>query len=157
MARRIEVISACHEQEAAGEAVGFYRATGRIAPCLVTAGGGSANAVTGVAQAHMDGIPLLVISGNEQSRFFAPPRSRTIGFQGFDPCDLVRTITKVCVSVDNALAARMALETLYKTALDPRQGPVWLDIPQNIAAEKIAEDAETVDPWLGISNPRVWK
>lgn len=138
MARRMQVISVCHEQAAAIAGAYFYRTSGRLAPCLVTAGGGSANAITGVMEAHMDGVPLLVISGNELSRFFAPPRTRTIGFQGFDPCDVVHSITKKCVSVDNALGARMALDSLYTAALAPRQGPCWLDIPQDVAAAPVA-------------------
>lgn len=81
----------------------------------------------------MDGIPLLVISGNELTRMFKPPRTRTIGFQGFDPCDVVHSFTKVCASVDNPLAAKHALDAMYKQALAPRQGPVWLDLAQDIA------------------------
>lgn len=133
--KRMEVIATCHEQGAAMNSLYFYRTSGRIAPCLVTAGGGSANAITGVIEAHMDGIPMLVISGNEMSKFFAPPRTRTIGFQGFDPCDVVHSFTKLCVSVNNPLAAMTSLDSLYKSALAHRQGPVWLDIPQDIAAK----------------------
>lgn len=146
--RRMEVVSVCHEQAAAIAGAYHYRVSRRLAPCLVTAGGGSANAITGVIEAHMDGIPLLVISGNELTRFFAPPRTRTIGFQGFDPCDLVRSKTKLCVSVDNALAARHAIDALYTAAISPRQGACWLDIPQDIAAKEAAviDDAE-VEKW----------
>ena len=134
MSRKIQVISVCHEQVAAIAGGYFYRTSGRIAPCLVTAGGGSANAITGVIEAWMDSIPLLVISGNELMRFFKPPKTRTVGFQGFNPCDIVHCFTKKCASVDNPLAVRMALEALYSSALEARQGPVWLDIPQDIAA-----------------------
>ena len=81
----------------------------------------------------MDGIPLLVISGNEMLRFFKTPRTRTVGFQGFNPCDLVHSVTKKCISVDNPLGARMALDGLYRTSLAPRQGACWLDIPQDVA------------------------
>jgi acetolactate synthase-1/2/3 large subunit len=136
IARKMEVISVHHEQAAALASLYHYRTCGRIAPCLVTAGGGSANAITGVIEAQMDGIPLLVISGNELTRWFAPPRTRTVGFQGFDPCEVVRSFTKRCVSVDNALGARMALEGLYRVALEHRQGACWLDVPQDIAGRQ---------------------
>lgn len=137
IAKRMTVVSVCHEQAAAIAGAYHYRVSRRIAPCLVTAGGGSANAITGVIEAQMDGIPLLVISGNEMSRFFAPPRTRTIGFQGFNPCDLVHSKTKKCVSVDNALAAKMSIDALYNEAVAPRQGACWLDIPQDIAATQL--------------------
>lgn len=138
LSKRMKVVSVCHEQAAAIASAYFYRVSRRIAPCLVTAGGGSANAITGVVEAHMDGIPLLVISGNEQTRFFAPPRTRTIGFQGFNPCDLVHSVTKKCVSVDNPMGAKFSLQSLFDAAVSPRQGACWLDIPQDIAGMEAA-------------------
>ena len=136
ISHRMQIISVCHEQAAAISAAYFYRVSRRIAPCIVTAGGGSINAMTGVMEAHMDGVPLLVISGNEISRFFAPPRGRTIGFQGFNPVDVVHSFTKQCVSVDNPLAAKYSLDALYHAAIEQPQGACWLDIPQNIAAKE---------------------
>ena len=135
LARRLTLISVCHEQAAAIAANYHYRTCGRIAPCIVTNGGGSSNAVTGVIEAHMDGVPLLVISGNEQMRFHQQTRCRTIGFQGIDACALVHSITKRCVKVDNPLGARLALDALYHEALTPRQGAVWIDVPQDVAGK----------------------
>ena len=137
LAKRMHVVSTQHEQGAALASLYHYRMCGRIAPCLVTAGGGSANALTGVIEAQMDGIPLLVISGNELSRWFALPKTRTVGFQGFNPCGIVYSVTKKCVSVDNPLAAKHSLDALYHSALAHRQGPCWIDIPQDIAAKDI--------------------
>ena len=136
IAKRMKMVCTAHEQAAAVAANYFYRASGRIAPCLVTAGGGSANAVTGVVEAHMDSVPLLVISGNEMSKWFAVPHSRSIGFQGFNPEESMRPFTKRTVSVKDALGAMIELDRLYREALTPRQGACWLDIPQNIASEK---------------------
>lgn len=136
MARRLEVISVCHEQAAAIASAYFYRTTRRIAPCLVTAGGGAANAITGLLEAQMDSTPLMVISGNEMTKFIKGEKTRTIGFQGFDPCLVVRSITKMCVYVDDALAAKHALDSLYNVALRPRQGAVWLDVPQDVATRE---------------------
>lgn len=136
ISRRMEIVSTHHEQAAAIAAAAFYRISGRIAPCLVTAGGGSANAITGVIDAYMDGTPLLVISGNEMSKFF-PRKDRSMGFQGFNPVDVVHSVTKAVVSVDNSLGAMTALDGLYHQAISNRQGPCWLDIPQNIAAEEV--------------------
>lgn len=138
LARRLEVICIAHEQAAAMAANAHYQVWGRIAPVVVTAGAGCVNTFTGVMAAHMDGIPLLVISGNEKSQFFATPQKRGIGFQGFNPEKVVGPFTKQVVSVDNPLAARFALESLYRLALEHRQGACWFDVPQDIAAQEAA-------------------
>ena len=132
LARRITVVSTHHEQAAAIAAAYFYRVSGRLAPCLVTAGAGAMNALTGVQEAYMDSVPLLVISGNEQSRFFGAPHNRSIGFQGFEVAEVVRTFTKYAKRVDG-MDALSELEAGFKRALTPRQGPVWIDVPQDIA------------------------
>lgn len=132
-ADKLHVIPVCHEQAAAIAANYYYRVSRRIAPCLVTNGGGSLNAITGVADAHMDSVPLFVISGNEQLRFIKGVRGRTIGFQGVDPAAMVQNITKRAVCVDNPLGARLAWEAMYEDCLNRRPGAVWLDIPQDVA------------------------
>jgi len=133
ISKRLEVISVHHEQAAAGAAWSFYRTSGRIAPCLVTAGGGSVNALTGVAAANFDSIPLLVIAGNEMTKFFKYPRTRNVGFQGFNSAEAAKPFTKMSMQPDNPLGAMLALDGLYKLALEPRCGAVWVDIPQDIA------------------------
>ena len=135
ISKRLEVISTNHEQAAAGAAWSFYRISGRIAPCLVTAGGGSVNAFTGVAAANFDSIPLLVISGNELTKFFKH-QTRNIGFQGFDSAAAVKPFVKLSMRADDALGALLMLDGLYKTALEPRRGAVWLDIPQDISTRE---------------------
>src|SRR5262245_19678002 len=65
ISKRMTLISTHQEQGAAMAAAYYYRTCGRIAPCLITSGAGSANAITGVMSAWMDGIPMLVLSGNE--------------------------------------------------------------------------------------------
>ena len=138
ISRRLKVIAVMHEQAASMAANYFYRVSGRIAPVLPTNGGGTINTLTGVVDAHMDGTPLLVISGNEQTRFLRAPSSRTIGFQGVHTCEIVSTFTKKSITVDNPLAAKHALDSLYKLALEHRQGACWLDIPQDVATAQAA-------------------
>lgn len=137
VSKHMPIVCVAHEQAAAMAASYYYRISGRMAPCLVTAGAGSVNALTGVMAANMDGIPLLVISGNEKSMYFKTPQKRGIGFQGFRPADVVRSFVKHVESVDNPFGAMMALEGLYKSCLTQRQGPCWLDIPQDIAAMEL--------------------
>lgn len=138
ISRRLKIVCVAHEQAAAMAANGYYQIANRIAPVLVTAGAGCVNAFTGVMAAHMDGIPLLVISGNEKSAFFKTPQKRGIGFQGFNPENIVGPFTKLVMSADNPLAVKHGLDGLYRGALAHRQGACWLDIPQNIASEECA-------------------
>ena len=133
ISKRMEIVCVAHEQAAAQAATYYTRVSGRIAPVLVTAGCGVMNALTGVMAAHMDGIPMLVISGNEKSMYFKTPQKRGIGFAGMRPADVVHSFVKHVEIVDNPMGAMFALEGLYAAALDHRQGPCWLDVPQNIA------------------------
>ena len=137
ISKRLEICCVAHEQAAAMAASYYYRTCRRIAPCLVTAGAGQVNALTGVMAANMDGIPLLVISGNEKSMYFKTPQKRGIGFQGFRPRDVVQSFVKHIETVDNPLGAMFALEGLYAACLDHRQGPCWIDVPQDIAAMEV--------------------
>ena len=135
--KRMEMVCGQHEQAASMAAAAHYQVSGNIAPVLVTAGAGAMNCMTGVMSAHMNGIPLFVLSGNEKSIMFKTTSKRCLGFQGFNPVDVVGSFTKHVISADNPLGAVMAAEGLYKLALEPRQGAVWVDIPQDIAAAKI--------------------
>ena len=137
ISQRMNMVCVAHEQAAAQAASAYYRISGRIAPCVVTAGVGCINALTGVAAAHMDGIPLLVISGNEKSMYFKTPQKRGIGFAGIRPVDAVHSFVKYVESVDNPLGAMFALDGLYAACLDHRQGPCWVDIPQDIAGMEV--------------------
>ena len=75
-----QLISCHHEQACALASVGYYRASGKIAPVIVTCGGGAANVVTGIVSAWMDSIPLFVIAGQESVR---NESLRAYGVQGF--------------------------------------------------------------------------
>ena len=132
--KRMQMVSVHHEQAATMAADAHYRIGRRIAPVLLTAGAGCMNSLTGVMSANVNGIPMFVLSGNEKSMYFKTPQKRGIGFQGFNPVNVVGSFTKAVVSADNPLGAVLAAEGLYKTALAHRQGPVWLDVPQDIAA-----------------------
>ena len=92
------------------------------------------NALTGVMAANMDGIPLLVISGNEKLMYFDTPQRRGIGFQGFIPSRVVGSFTKWCISMNIPSEAMWVIGRACSIASEHRQGPVWVDIPQDIAA-----------------------
>ena len=135
--KRMEVICVHHEQAASMAAAAHYLVSGNIAPVLLTAGAGCMNSLTGVMSANMNGIPLFVLSGNEKRMYFNTSSKRCLGFQGFNPVEVVGSFTKAVISADNPMGAVLASEGLYKLALEHRQGPVWCDIPQDIAAMEV--------------------
>lgn len=116
----------CHHEQAAAMAAAYYfRTSGRMALTLVTTGAGSTNVITGVMAAWMDSIPLLVISGNEASKYYKD-EGRGFGFQGYESADVAAHFTKRALPLHlPELAADL------QCALSPRQGPVWLDFPKD--------------------------
>ena len=128
-----EIVSVHHEQAAAMAGAYYYRSCGRVAACLVTTGAGSANAITGVMAAYMDSIPLLVISGNEPSAYLQQ-KMRVLGVQGFDSARLAAGFTKAALRVVPPWGPSdiRDMDVMLHTALAPRQGPVWIDIPRDV-------------------------
>ena len=121
-----------HEQGAAHAADGYSRATGKPGVCLVTSGPGATNAVTGIATAHMDSIPMVVLTGQVPTPF--------IGSDAFQEVDTVG-ITRPCVK-HNFLVKRVEdlAETIRKAfyvATTGRPGPVVVDIPKDVTDPNI--------------------
>lgn len=125
-----KIVCTHHEQAAVMAATYYYRICGRISVALVTTGAGSTNAITGVAAAFMDSIPMLVISGNEPSKYFGMPHPRVVGVQGYESAHLATPITKFAWRVREKFD--LALDEAYAEALKPRQGPVWVDLARDI-------------------------
>ncbi|MDM8545210.1 biosynthetic-type acetolactate synthase large subunit [Candidatus Venteria ishoeyi] len=130
---KIQHILVRHEQAATHAADGYSRATGKPGVVLVTSGPGATNAVTGIATAHMDSIPMVVITGQV-------PRS-LIGNDAFQEVDSVG-ITRPCVK-HNFLVNKVEdlAETVKKAfyiATTGRPGPVVIDIPKDVTADQIA-------------------
>ena len=116
-----------HEQGATHAADGYARSTGKPGVVLVTSGPGATNAVTGIATAHMDSIPLVILTGQV-------PRA-VIGSDAFQECDTIG-ITRPCVK-HNFLVADVSqlAETIKKAfyvATTGRPGPVVVDIPKDV-------------------------
>ena len=124
-----------HEQAAVHAADAFSRATGKTGVALVTSGPGATNAVTGIATAYMDSIPMVIITG--QVPTFA------IGEDAFQECDTVG-ITRPCVK-HNFLVKKIediapTIKKAFYIASTGRPGPVVVDIPKDITAEKAVFD-----------------
>jgi len=116
-----------HEQAAVHAADGFSRATGKVGTALVTSGPGATNAITGIATAYMDSIPLVVISGQV-------PLSK-IGQDAFQETDMVgvsRPIVKHSFLVTRAEDIAETIAKAYYIASTGRPGPVVVDIPKDV-------------------------
>ncbi len=134
-----------HEQACAIAAEGYTRLSGKIAAVCVTSGPGGINALTGVAGAWLDSIPMFVISGQvkRETTIHAanvPQGLRQLGDQEFDIISCVGSMTKYAVQVWNADEVRYHLEKAWYLALNGRGGPVWLDIPLDIQAAIVETD-----------------
>jgi acetolactate synthase I/II/III large subunit len=131
----IEGVSVHHEQSAAFAAVAYADRTEQLGACLVSTGCASTNAITGVLSAWQDGIPMVVISGQntlkETTRFTGLP-IRTYGQQEADVVTLVGPITKYATMVTRAEDIVQVMDTALKLATEGRKGPVWIDIPLDL-------------------------
>lgn len=136
-----EIICVHHEQAAVMAATTYYRTTGTVTAALLTTGAGSSNGVTGVLSAWMDSMPVLVISGNENSKYTLEDNSLRIwGVQGYDSSYMVSKITKMSERLMDPPDILNLISKAYKIASSSRPGPVWIDIPMNIQSSLISED-----------------
>ena len=116
-----------HEQAATHMADGYARATGRAGCVLVTSGPGATNAITGIATAYMDSIPMVVISGQVQSHLIG-----TDSFQETDMIGISRPIVKHSFMIKSATEIALAVKKAFYIATSGRPGPVVIDIPKDI-------------------------
>lgn len=127
----IQHILVRHEQGAVHAADGYARATGKVGVALVTSGPGVTNAITGIATAYMDSIPLLVITGNVPTH--------AIGEDAFQECDTVgitRPIVKHNFLVKNVHELAVTIKKAFHIATTGRPGPVVIDIPKDVSAQQ---------------------
>jgi acetolactate synthase-1/2/3 large subunit len=118
-----------HEQAALHAADAYSRSTGKVGVALVTSGPGATNAVTGIATAYMDSIPMVIISGQVPTY--------AIGEDAFQECDTVG-ITRPCVKhnflVKDVKDIAATMKKAFYVAASGRPGPVLVDIPKDITA-----------------------
>ena len=119
-----------HEQGAVHAADGYARATGKVGVAIVTSGPGFTNAVTGLATAYMDSIPMVCISGQVPNSIIG-----TDGFQEIDAVGISRPCTKHNFLVTSIEELPKVLKEAFYLAENGRPGPVHVDIPKDITAE----------------------
>ena len=122
----IEHILVRHEQAAVHMADGYARATGKVGVVLVTSGPGATNAITGIATAYMDSIPLVVLSGQVPSNL--------IGNDAFQECDMIgisRPVVKHSFLVQDPKQIPEIIKKAFYIASTGRPGPVVVDLPKD--------------------------
>lgn len=139
---KLDAVCCHHEQACAIAAEGYARIKNKVGVTLVTTGPGGTNAITGVAGAWLDSIPMLVISGQVKTDDITPrkngvPVVRAVGFQELNVIDLVKPITKYAVTINNPNDIKYHLEKALYLATNERPGPVWIEIPLDIQAAEI--------------------
>lgn len=129
---KIQHILVRHEQAATHAADGYARSSGKPGVVLVTSGPGATNAITGIATAYMDSIPMVVISGQVESRM--------IGSDGFQETDMVgisRPIVKHSFMAQHPAEIPLLVKKAFHIATTGRPGPVVIDIPKDVTDPKI--------------------
>jgi acetolactate synthase I/II/III large subunit len=129
----IQHILVRHEQAAVHAADGYARATGEVGVALVTSGPGVTNAVTGIATAYMDSIPMVIITGQVPTP--------AIGLDAFQECDTVgitRPIVKHNFLVKDVRELATTLKKAFHIARTGRPGPVVVDIPKDVSLKTCA-------------------
>jgi acetolactate synthase-1/2/3 large subunit len=124
-----------HEQGATHAADGYARATGKPGVVLVTSGPGATNAVTGIATAYMDSIPMVVITGQVPKHLIGND-----AFQEVDSVGITRPVVKHNFLVNDVKDLALTFKKAFYVATTGRPGPVVIDIPKDITAEKVEFD-----------------
>jgi acetolactate synthase-1/2/3 large subunit len=138
---KIEIVCPRTEQGAGYAALGYARITGKPAVFMVTSGPGVTNAVTPIADAYFDNVPLVVITGQVGTgdmRGDLPVKQR--GFQEVDTVDLMRPITKKSFLVKDLRDLPDVMEEAFFLARSGRQGPVVIDLPMNVQRGTLPAD-----------------
>lgn len=137
-ARGAQVINTRHETGAVFMAMGHARVSGSMPAVLMTSGPGITNALTGLAAAQADGVPLIAIGGEVPRRNFGRGALQEGSRYELDVLGMVRSVTKFSAEVTSARAAGSIVRKAITTALSGRPGPVFLSLPLDVANEWVA-------------------
>lgn len=124
---RIKHVLTAHEQGAAHAADGYARATGKVGVVLATSGPGATNLVTGIANAYLDSVPMVAVTGNVPTDMMGKD-----GFQEVDIAGITMPIVKHNYIVHDISKLADTIREAFKIAKSGRPGPVLVDVPKNI-------------------------
>lgn len=138
--RSVEYINVRHEQAAAFMADGLARVTGQPGVCLVTSGPGATNLLTGIAAAHVAHSPVVTLVGGIERAHQGKD-----AFQELDLVGMFKPVTKLAVQINQAERIPELLRLALRTAMSGRRGPVFVEIPRDVLADRVAPSA-TLEP-----------
>lgn len=136
-------IRSAHEQGLVHAADGYARSTGKVGVCFVTSGPGATNAVTGIATAYMDSVPLIVICGQVSTSLLGKD-----SFQEIDITGVTLSITKHNFLVRKVEDIAPTIKEAFKVANSGRKGPVLIDIPKDLFLTEIDFDISNYGSFL---------
>src|SRR5437870_3879525 len=134
----VEYVNVRHEQAGAFMADGLARVTGLPGVCLVTAGPGATNVLTGVAAAHVAHSPVVVLVGGLDSAHYGKD-----AFQEFDLISMFRPVTKLAIQITHPERIPELLRHALRVAMTGRRGPVFVEIPRDVLGSNVPTPALT--------------
>ncbi len=132
-----DLLIPCHGENAASYAAEAYARLRGFGCVLVTTGPGGTNALSGVACAWVDSVPLLVISGQVTVEQMDARTERQMGVQGLDIVPMASHITKWAQTVRRVDSVQPAFTTAYSLATSGKTGPVWIDVPLDLQVAEL--------------------
>ncbi len=135
--KKLKFIFTHHEQAASMAAEAYCRIKKKSAILSVTSGPGGTNAITGVIGSWVDSIPMLIFSGQVESKdMIGKSQTRQIGIQEANILDLIKPITKYAITLNSKSNIENELNKALKISETGRPGPVWIDIPLDVQSKK---------------------
>ena len=142
----IKHILTSHEQGASHAADGYARSTGKVGVCFATSGPGATNLVTGIATAYMDSVPMVAITCNVNV-----PLLGKDSFQEIDIAGITMPITKHNFIVKDVNDLADTIRRAFRIAKKGRPGPVLVDIPKDVTANKAEYKTQCIEPVLRVT------
>jgi len=129
--KKMKYVCSHHECSCAYAAEAYAKLSGKVGVCMVTSGPGSTNAVSGLLEAWQNSIPVLFLSSQAPRKYMGV--TRQFGVQEMSIIPVVRSLTKYAGVVEEAEHIEIYMELAFEKMLEGRPGPVWLDIPMDVA------------------------
>lgn len=127
-----------HEQAAVMSSIARMRLSGKPALCVFTGGPGAVNSITGIADAYLDSLPLIVVAGQESTHNLKnDSRLRGLGVQGLRMPEITKTITKFSKTIMSSKDAPSIIDDAFNAAYSGRKGPVFIEIPMDVQWQNI--------------------
>jgi len=143
---RIRLVMAKHEGGAAFMAASYARVSGRLAVCCGTSGPGATNAITGIASAHADSLPILFLTGQVGTGVFGKGAIQESSTFGLDLVTLLRPVTKLSAMFTNPDRVPDLLRAAIRSATTGRSGAVHLNMPADMLRQPVQRSAVKVSP-----------